>query len=86
MLNQNVYFEHVVHDHPEVFSTMPEETMQKLDQSMRFGAQLCVYVVALAQSHGINFNLCEWERETDAVKASKVQVEAARQIVNQMQQ
>lgn len=86
VLNQNVYFEHVVHDHPEVFSTMPEETMQKLDQSMRFGAQLCVYVVALAQSHGINFNLCEWERETDAVKASKVQVEAARQIVNQMQQ
>ncbi len=84
VLNQNVYFEHVVRDHPEVFSTMPEKTMQKLDQSMRFGAQVCAYVVAIAQSHGISFNLCEWERDTDAVEASKVQVEAARQMVNQM--
>ncbi len=56
ILNWNVYMQNIIADHPECFSTMPEETRKRLDAVMNFGAAMSVYAVALANSRGFDFN------------------------------
>lgn len=83
-VTRNVYFQHVIEDHPEVFSTMPKEVMEKLDQSMQLGANISTMMIAIAYTRGIHFNLGEWADDQDAVEGGKMQEEVTRQVVNQM--
>lgn len=62
-LNRNVYMQNMIADHPEYFSTLPKETMDRLDAAMRFGVAISVYSAALAAAQGVEFNRGEMYEE-----------------------
>ena len=64
----------MIADHPEYFSTLPKETMDRLDAAMRFGVAISVYAVALAAAQGVEFNLGEIYSEKAPVQTFAAQI------------
>ena len=79
LLNRNVYMQNMIADHPEYFSTLPKETMDRLDAAMRFGVAISMYAGALAAAYGVEFNRGEIYEEQAPVQTFAAQLDMYRE-------